>query len=308
MKTKTDSRVIPDLNELIQLRSAVSLTSLRPNRKNATLITGNQRSLFKTKGMNFEEVRPYQQGDDSRQIDWRVTAKHGKPFTKVYVDDTMQQVYILTDLQNQMFFASHGSFKSVVAAQINALLSWLTLEQKGALHHILMSASSVKTFKPIHRAEDLLAFFKQLIKQAPNQNNPQTDLLAQGLRALKKHLKSGAFVFIVSDFANLSDDEMNEIKQLAVKHHFVFMHVFDEMEEKLPAGILNFTDGVSHALLDTRSNRVRKVFAKSFSDNKKKVQALAKVCRGIYLPLQTTDAFVQKTMKQLIQKGIIHGK
>ena len=158
MKKGFENAVFSSLKDLLSLRGDALSVGLKTDKKNLSLSTGSQRSFFKTKGMNFEEVRPYQQGDDSRQIDWRVTAKHGKPFTKVYVDDTVHQVCVLTDLQNQMFFASHGDFKSVVAARVNALISWIVLNQKGVLHQIVLSNQGVKSFKPIQVEENVTAF------------------------------------------------------------------------------------------------------------------------------------------------------
>ena len=227
MKRESKNAVFSSLKELIALRADASIVGLHVDKKNSSFITGIQRSFFKTKGMNFEEVRPYQQGDDSRQIDWRVTAKHGKPFTKVYVDDTIHQVYLITDLQNQMFFASRGDFKSVVAARVNALISWIALNQKGILNQTLIVQQGIKSFKPIQVEENLTSFFKQLLKLMPRKNQSQSDFLLQSIQNEQKQLKKGSLLFIISDFSDITSDLVQEIKKVGAHHSVILIHIFD---------------------------------------------------------------------------------
>lgn len=308
MKKESESSVFSSLKDLLSLRRNALSVGLKTDKKNISLNTGSQRSFLKTKGMNFEEVRPYQQGDDSRQIDWRVTAKHGKPFTKVYVDDTVHQVYVLTDLQNQMFFASHGDFKSVVAVRVNALVSWIVLNKKGVLHQIVLSNQGVKSFKPIQIEENLTAFFKQLLKMMPRTNNSQTSFLTQGVQTLKKQLKTGSIVFIISDFREISTDFVKEIREMGKSHSIILMHIFDGMEEKLPAGLFSFSDGISRFSLDTRLKSVQNTFTDIFKKRQETLQQMAKKTHAIYVPLQTHEDYISQVLQILNKRGMLYGK
>ncbi len=308
MKRESKNAVFSSLKELIALRADASIVGLHVDKKNSSFITGIQRSFFKTKGMNFEEVRPYQQGDDSRQIDWRVTAKHGKPFTKVYVDDTIHQVYLITDLQNQMFFASRGDFKSVVAARVNALISWIALNQKGILNQTLIVQQGIKSFKPIQVEENLTSFFKQLLKLMPRKNQSQSDFLLQSIQNEQKQLKKGSLLFIISDFSDVTPDLVQEIKKVGAHHSVILIHIFDLMEEKLPSGILPFTDGISDFSIDTRSARVRKIFETDFKNRQNIIKEAAKKAHAVYLSLQTDENYIQKVIQLLNKKGVAHGK
>lgn len=308
MKKGFENAVFSSLKDLLSLRGDALSVGLKTDKKNLSLSTGSQRSFFKTKGMNFEEVRPYQQGDDSRQIDWRVTAKHGKPFTKVYVDDTVHQVYVLTDLQNQMFFASHGDFKSVVAARVNALISWIVLNQKGVLHQIVLSNQGVKSFKPIQVEENVTAFFKQLLKMMPRANHPQTSFLRSGLQTLKQQLKKGGFLFIISDFKEISADFIKEIREMGESHSIILIHVFDLMEETLPTGLLSFTDGTARFSLNTRLKKVQQAFTHAFQQRQKTIQEAAKKAHAFYVPLQTQQDYIHHMIQILNKRGLTHGK
>lgn len=308
MQLKSNKAVFSSLSDLLNMRSEALSFGLRPEKKNVSLISGQQRSFFKTKGMNFEEVRPYQQGDDARQIDWRVTAKHGKPFTKVYVDDTIHQVYLLTDLQNQMFFASHGDFKSVVAARVNALISWITLNQKGVLHQVVLSNDGAHSFKAIQTEENLTAFFKQLLKLMPRANNPQTDYLGQGIQSLRKQLKKGEILFVISDFQNITPDFVQNMRQISAKQSVVLIHIFDLMEKKLPNAVLSFSDGVSDITIDARSREVQKMFATLFQKRQTIIQKAAKEMLALYVPLQTHEDYIYVLTQQLNKRGLAHGK
>ena len=123
MKNVTgNSFVESSFQDLLRLRALVHRERLK--QANVTGKTGETPSLFKTKGMDFSEVRSYQAGDDIRQIDWRVTAKYGKPFTKLYVEEKEQRVFFLLDLRSVMQFATSGQFKSVIVARLFSYLSW----------------------------------------------------------------------------------------------------------------------------------------------------------------------------------------
>ena len=108
---------------LIQLRQpgeSLALPSVRIKAKQ----TGTYLSQYKGRGMEFEEHRPYQPGDDIRNIDWRVTARTGIPHTKVYREERERPVLFCVDYRRPMFFATRGVFKSVMAAKAAALLAW----------------------------------------------------------------------------------------------------------------------------------------------------------------------------------------
>ena len=117
------SAVSIDSQELIALRHYATTISLKSKRNTASQ-SGAYLSPFKGRGMEFDEARPYQPGDDIRSIDWRVTARTGKPHTKMFGEERERAVVVCLDYRAPMFFATRGAFKSVIASKMAALLAW----------------------------------------------------------------------------------------------------------------------------------------------------------------------------------------
>ena len=121
---KNQSPVQVDETSLLLVKELTYDVLLKENRNQAYSHSGSAKSPFRTRGLDFQEIRAYQQGDDIRQIDWKTTAKHGgKPYTKLYTDEKEQPVYFVCDLRGCMKFASRGVFKSVIVAV------WFGLDQ-----------------------------------------------------------------------------------------------------------------------------------------------------------------------------------
>ena len=122
--------VYADKNVLLEMKKKAQMFSLAKNRLRADVGFGETASLFKTKGLDFQEVRVYQPGDDIRLIDWKITAKHNKPFTKLYTDEKERQVFLIVDMRSSMKFATTGVFKSVLTAECSSLISFLAENKK----------------------------------------------------------------------------------------------------------------------------------------------------------------------------------
>ena len=114
---KLSTGLAASLTELIQLRRQGMQLELRPSTKAQSVLSGNHVSRFRGRGMDFAESRRYQNGDDVRRIDWRVTARTGQTHTKIYVEEKERPVFILVDFSLSMFFGSRKCLKTVTAAK-----------------------------------------------------------------------------------------------------------------------------------------------------------------------------------------------
>jgi uncharacterized protein (DUF58 family) len=126
---------------LIALRGAGEGLSLKASRI-AARQSGNYLSRFKGRGMEFDEARQYQPGDDVRTLDWRVTARTGKPHTKLFREERERAVLAWVDMRPTMFFATRGAFKSVIAARAAALIAWSTNQQGDRLGSLVFNADN----------------------------------------------------------------------------------------------------------------------------------------------------------------------
>ena len=120
--------ILPDLAELLALRGSARGLSLHAHRPALARLMGGQRSAQRGRGLEFEEVRPYAPGDDARRIDWRVTARRGKPHTKLFREERERPVWLLLDLNPGLFFGSKRQLKSALLLRAAALLGWVAVE------------------------------------------------------------------------------------------------------------------------------------------------------------------------------------
>ena len=148
--------------ELIRLAGparSIALDVLRVN----SLQTGAYVSHFKGRGMEFDESRPYQPGDDPRNIDWRVTARSSEAYTKLFREERERPVLIVTDLRSNMHFATQGAFKSVVATRAASLLAWAAHLRGDRLGGLIFGDSTHRELRPRLGRQAALRYVHELV-------------------------------------------------------------------------------------------------------------------------------------------------
>ena len=137
-----------DLSQLIQQRHSGQQLNLLQRKRALSLLSGPNKSNFRGRGIDFEEVRSYQPGDDIRTIDWRVTARTGNPHTKIFREERERPVLVVTDLGNNMFFGSRRCLKSVLACNVSALLCWAALNQGDRVGGLVFNELGHREIRP----------------------------------------------------------------------------------------------------------------------------------------------------------------
>lgn len=262
---------------------------------------GYSQSPFKTKGMDFSEVRPYQMGDDARQIDWRVTAKHGKPFTKLYVDERQRQIVFVCDLRSCMKFASHGDFKSVIAAKMTVFLAWVAIHKHDPIRLVLMLPDMIKISPVVTGQEGVLSFIRDIVP-ALNPTVVPDDLISfnQMINKIGPIISKGNLVFLCSDFHDVTPDTYQHMSVLSKRADISLIHIFDMMEVQMPDELFPVTDGKRVFVADMRQSKNRKVFADSFTHIQSVVSDMVKQCRFGYLPVRTHESYLDRLAKYCI--------
>lgn len=216
---------------------------------------GLHRSVFKGRGMDFAESRPYQPGDDIRTIDWRVTARTGKVHTKVFEEEREKPVLLWLDLRPSMFFATRGRFKSVVVAELATLLLWKTLKEGDRIGGILQNGDHVE-LKPSRSRSAALHFLRQLSDMTRAQEaaalrsrselggrQHEDSLLASWTR-LRRVAQPGTHVFVLSDFRYASPSALRQLAMVSRHSQITLISVHDPFEEMLPEkGSVRLTNG-----------------------------------------------------------------
>ena len=264
MKGSIDSNVRVSIEDLIGLRRRVEGIQLRRGRPSHSTITGAHRSRFRGRGMDYLESRHYQAGDDIRNMDWRVTARAGRPHVKLYEEERERPVVVLVDLGPSMFFGTRGAFKSVVAARLAALVGWAAIanhDRIGALlfngeHHELQPAGGRRSIMRLIRALSLAGDPTSGLARTADPG-----ALSKALARLRRVARPGSLVFLISDFYSMDGESSRHLAQLHRHSDLVACHVADPLEvAPPPAGHYGVTDGSRTALLDTRSRMGRNAY------------------------------------------------
>jgi len=248
---------------------------------------GARLSRLKGRGIDFAEVRLYQPGDDVRSIDWRVTARKARPHTKVYREERERPTLVVVDQTRSMFFGSKLRLKSVAAAETAALLAWHALAHGDRVGGVVYGDADEHVFKPHRSARAVLRLLRQVAESnaglsrrtRPSGNDP----LASSLEHLTRIARTGHRVYLVSDFAVVSQQAERRLVRLARHNSVVAIVVADALEAELPpADVYTVTDGSARRRLETGDGAVRARYRARFEAER---QALAELCRGAQIEL-----------------------
>ncbi len=302
-QTSSDSSVMKDdgvvsvsLDSLIALHHSAESLALKPARIRA-LSGGDYRSPFKGRGMEFDEVRAYSQGDDVRTLDWRVTARTGHPHTKLFREERERPVLLFVDMRCAMFFATQGAFKAVRAAQAAALLGWSAVQQGERLGGLIFSEGSHIELRPRRGKPPLLHLLQKLaVHPAWQKHNTASDPLAsrialnQALTRLRSVAQPGSLIVLLSDFADLNEQGSAQLAQLARHNELMLVDIHDPLEKELPPpGQYRLGDGANFMTLYTSDNRLRENYRARFNQQQETLQQLCRRYKMTLLPLATND-------------------
>lgn len=224
------------------------------------LLAGQYHSAFKGQGIEFEEVRPYAVTDDVRSIDWKVTARAGTPYVKLYREERELSLSLLVDVSGSMDFGALGARKRDVAAEVAALLAFAALRNNDKIGLMLFSEAVEHIVKPRAGTRHVLRVIRDLIAH-------QARLQRTNLRSVLDHFnaatKRRSVVFVISDF--LANDYESALRVTRRRHDVVPIVVRDRREIALPrCGLLQVRDAESGRtqVIDTFSGRQRHEFAR----------------------------------------------
>lgn len=223
------------------------------------VFAGQYHSVFKGKGMEFEEVREYQPGDEIRSIDWNVTARMGHPYVKKFVEERQLTVMLLMDASGSSFFGSRGSLKSELAAELCSVLAFSAIKNNDRVGLIIFSDKVEKFIPPRKGTSHVLRVIREVLYHKPEGKG--TDI-RMALEYLNGVVRKKAVCFLISDFF---DCEFRQQLKITNKHHDVIaVTITDPREISLPkVGILKLKDAEtgSEFYVDTQDAKIRNEFS-----------------------------------------------
>jgi uncharacterized protein (DUF58 family) len=243
-----------------EILSRIRRLEIRTRRIVETAFAGQYQSVFKGRGMNFDEVRPYQIGDEIRNIEWNVTARMGEPFVKKYVEERELTILLLLDLSESGGFGSRNLSKRELAAEVAALLAYCALRNNDKAGSLFFTDRVEHYVPPRKGNTHVLRLIRDLLYFEPQ--NKGTDL-SSGLDFLTNVLRRRAIIFLFSDFRTAKNYE-RALAICAKKHDLVAVPVEDPAEMALPSiGLVQVEDPETGQtrLVDFSSRKARTEFA-----------------------------------------------
>jgi len=276
---------------LVGLNSAAAGLTLRPDRARAHL-TGEYLSRFKGRGMEFAESRPYEPGDDARNLHWRVMARTGKPFTKLFREERERPVFVWVDLRNRMFFGTRGAYKAVVAARAAALVAWAAYRHGDRIGGVIFSDGVHHEIKPGRGKAAVLYLIRRIAEHPAWDEHGRAEADGRTAREamirLRRVVRPGSLVVLLSDFANFDPAAETNLARLGRHSESMLMQIHDPIEAELPPpGSYRLSDGVDEFVLDAADARYRAEYAERFAAHRDHVRDLARRNRMSYLSCRT---------------------
>ena len=265
-----------------------------------SVLSGQYASVFRGVGIEFEEVRLYQPGDDIRSIDWNVTARTGSPYIKRYVEERELSVMLLVDLSASQYFGSVNALKSDLAAEISALLSFLAIKNNDQVGLLLFSDCCEKYLPPQKGRRHVLRVIREILGYRPSEK--KTDLAA-ALGYLNTILKRRSIVFILSDF--FDTDFEKALQGLKRRHDVIAIRIEDPREESLPEiGLIRLQDVETgyNAMIDTSEEKARAEIQARVFVRRKKLERLFRKNKIDYVTVSTGYSYLEPLQKLFLKR------
>lgn len=255
------------------------------------IFAGEYHSAFKGRGMIFSEVREYQYGDDIRDIDWNVTARHNRPFVKVYEEERELTVMLVVDVSGSRNFGAVGDEKRQMIAEISATLAFSAIQNNDKIGAVFFSDKIEKFIPPKKGKKHILFIIRELLDFQPQNNG--TDI-ALALRYLTDALKKRCTMFLISDF--IDDSDYGKPMTIAGnKHDLMALQVYDKRDSHLPdIGLMRVSDLETGATrwIDTSSSKVRKAYDKWWYDRQQSMSQTLRSSRVDFATVATDEDYV----------------
>ncbi len=276
------------LQELIGLRQEARRLDITPRGKVLATRSGGHLSRFRGRGMEFDESRVYQPGDDVRNMDWRVTARAGRPHVKLYREERERPVWLTVDLGPSMRFGTRVAFKSVLAARAAALLAWSAVDQGDRVGGLVFDESRHFERRPVARTRGLLPLLKALSDTSIPGGTGGHAHFSSAAGHLVHLVRPGSLVFLISDFAGIERAGTSWLTQLSAGSEVVLIQVYDPLEAAAPPpGLYPVTDGVRRGVLDTSGRNRRETWYRRFSEHCSALEDLARRYQAHLIELRT---------------------
>jgi len=297
--------VYANLAELTALRPLAQGFSFLPRQPVHSLLAGQHASRLRGRGLDFEEIRRYQMGDDVRQIDWKVTARTRKTHTRIFTEERERTTLLLVDQRVSMFFGSVKNMKSVTAAHAAALGAWRVVAQKDRIGALVFNDAKIEEIRPQRSNSAVMRILHAIVEQnhalsvtAGVQSNP--GMFNEVLRHCDRLAKHDCLVCIISDGFGHDEESRQILTRIGRHNDVLFGFVYDPLEVDLPAaGRLVFGDGRLQLEVDTSNRGLRERYRTAFAKQRADGRNFLLHRDTPVLPLSTSESVPEQIRRQL---------
>ncbi|MDA3862878.1 MAG: DUF58 domain-containing protein [Deltaproteobacteria bacterium] len=267
---------------------------IKTNRLVNDMLAGQYQSVFKGRGMAFDEVRQYQPGDDIRLIDWNVTARSNETFVKLFVEERELTIMLMVDMSASTLFGSLNSYKRDLMAELAALFSFSAIKNNDRVGLIVFTDKVEKFIPPKKGRKHVLRVITEILNFKPDSSRSDIN---EALKFFGHITKRKAISFLISDF--LAPDYEHNLKIAGKRHDIIPVTVTDRREEELPpVGLVNFKDLETSEIvtwdLNSRVVREFKIRAKARREVR---ESMFRRLKMDYITIKTGDNYIPKLMQ-----------
>jgi len=258
-----DGLVYVSLGQLMALEFQARGLSFVARQPQGSILAGNHASRLRGRGLNFDELRRYQPGDDLRHLDWRASLRTGKPVIRTFTEERDRPALIVIDQRMSMFFGSVRSFKSASAAELGALAAWMVFNAGDRVGGLVFNDERIDSVAPLRSRKRVETLCSRIVEQnaalsasnSDHEADGQLDKVLQQCLALAGH---DHLICIVSDFAGAGDRTLQLMRQLSAHNDVIALQVYDPLALNVPdTGHLMVTQGQLQVELAVQKRQVR---------------------------------------------------
>jgi uncharacterized protein (DUF58 family) len=293
-------------SELIALKPRCNALSLPIHRPSVSALAGAYRSRFRGRGVDFVESRSYLPGDDIRNMDWRVTARTGKPHTKIFQEERERPVLVVVDANPSLYFGTRTRLKSVAAGQLAAAIAWAAVRRGDRIGAFLFAPDRHRELRPAGGRRGAMRVIQGLVDWLnPESAHQGQEPLSVSLERVRHTVRPGSLVLIISDFFNLDEQCHRHLSRLRQHNDVIGCQIMDPAEQDLPAGRFPISDGEHSAMLDTHQQKSRSQFEQMSVQHGEIPRRMFQRHKCGWMVLNTTDDPVEVLGREL---GMLVGR
>lgn len=295
------------ITELVNVKRLLNTNIIHSHKDIRTNHIGNRLSKIKGHGIDFDEVRPYQFGDDIRSIDWKTSARMQTTYSKTYKEERDRPILLFIDFSASMFFGTKVAFKSVIAAKLATLIAYLGVHHQDKIGGIIYSQYGHIELKPKAAKLGLQALIRSMVHlheqflSEDNINILNKTTMATALMRVKRAIRPGSLLFVISDFANFDDNSQAIVRQISKHNDIIINFIYDILEKLAPkSGLYAINDGKNHKQLNTYSKKNRKLYEQYFNDKNNFLTEFCYHNHLVFMPVRTDDKVEQILLDSFI--------